>query len=131
MNVGNVLTYQDLVQTHLPWQGMRRRSSFLSTDILPCWGSLVSVLHHLLPVTRHRSPSTASNTHTCVLLYPQALLRPNMKIGKEFSYFKQKLLQKFHPVLSFHFGLLRSKGKCYRHEFFCLLSVSSYSNHHY
>ena len=130
MNVGNVLTYQDLVQTHVPWQGMIRHSSFLSTDRFPCWDSLVSMLHHL-PVTRHRSPSTASSTHTHVPLYRQALLRPNMKIGKELSYLKQKLFQKFLPVLSYSFGLLYLKGKCYRHEFFCLLSVSSYSNHHY
>jgi hypothetical protein len=73
------------------------------------------VLRPLLPVTRHRSPSTASNTHTRVLLYLQALLNPNMKIGKEFSCLKQKLFQKFLPVLSLPFGLLHLKGKCYRH----------------
>jgi len=43
---------------------------------------------------------------------------PNMKIDKKFSYFKQKLFQKFLPVLSCPFGLLHLKGECYRHDFF-------------
>jgi hypothetical protein len=125
------LTYQDLVQTQLPWQEKTVHNSFLSTGTLPCWDSQVLVLPHLPPVTKHRSPSTASSTYKCSIIITGCGRIQDENLQVIFWHQARNELAYQHAFLSFNFILHYLQGKSnITYFYFYYIYQRWYNDHH-